>query len=277
MKFGIVVFPGSNCDHDAYHAVKHVFKCETQFLWHRERDLADCDVIILPGGFSYGDYLRTGAIARFSPIIESVVDFAHKGRPVIGICNGFQILCECGLLPGALIRNSSLKFSCKWVNLRCESTASMFTERYYAGEIIRIPIAHGEGNYFADADTIKMLEDTGRIVWRYCSPDGTSEWHGESIGTVTYGQRTELKATTVKEWQKDRLSVPESDVAKSNGATPTYNPNGSMNNIAGIMNVAGNVLGMMPHPERACEQLTGGADGKRVFESVIRAGARVIV
>ncbi|MCD6119707.1 phosphoribosylformylglycinamidine synthase subunit PurQ [bacterium] len=233
MKFGVVVFPGSNCDHDAYYAVRRVIGEDARFVWHTERDLESYDVIILPGGFSYGDYLRAGAIARFSPILESVIAHAKKGKPVIGICNGFQVLCECGLLPGALIRNRSLKFSCKWVNLRYEATGSIFTERYYVNEIVSMPIAHGEGNYFADNETLAMLEDTGRIVWRYCAPDGTSEW------------------------------------SSSDAEIPAYNPNGSLNNIAGIRNEFGNVLGMMPHPERACESVTGGMDGLRIFESVI--------
>jgi phosphoribosylformylglycinamidine synthase len=240
VKIGIVVFPGSNCDYDAYRAAKHVMGIDTVWLWHGERDLQGVDAIILPGGFSYGDYLRCGAIARFSPVMESVVEFANRGGPVIGICNGFQTLCEAGLLPGALIRNSSLRFSCKWVNLRCESKESVFTSRYFPGEVISVPIAHGEGCYVADRETLAMLEDQGEVVWRYCAPDGTSEW--EKFG-----------------W--------------NGAAPPAYNPNGSLHNIAGIRNERGNVLGMMPHPERAVESVIGGTDGRRVFESAMAAAA----
>ena len=236
MKFGIVVFPGSNCDHDAYHALKHVLKLETVFLWHAERDLGGADVIVLPGGVSYGDYLRAGAIARFSPILDSVAEHAGKGKPVIGICNGFQMLCEAGLLPGALTRNHALKFSCKWVDIRCETANSMFTRSFRPGEVIKIPIAHGEGSYTADARTLDELESGGLVVWRYCAPDGASDW-------------------------LERM--------------PEYNPNGSARNVAGIMNKGGNVLGMMPHPERAMEGLTGGEGGRRVFESVMQAAAAV--
>jgi len=227
IKFGIVVFPGSNCDHDAYHAAKHVLHQDAEFLWHKEPDLKNADVIILPGGFSYGDYLRTGAIARFSPIMNEVITFARNGGIVIGICNGFQILCESGLLPGVLLRNRSLLFSSKHVNIRVEHSESRYTNSMTAGDILRVPIAHGEGNFFAEQDTISLLEDNGQVLFRYC--DEFSE------------------------------------------NTDASNPNGSINNIAGIMNKAGNVMGMMPHPERACEVQLGSVDGKKIFESLINS------
>lgn len=227
MKFGIVVFPGSNCDHDAYHTTKHVLGQEAEFLWHKESDLKNSDVIILPGGFSYGDYLRTGAIARFSPIMNEVMNFAEKGGVVIGICNGFQILCESGLLPGVLLRNRSLLFSSKHVNIRVEHSESRYTNTLTSGDILSIPIAHGEGNFFAEPDTIQSLEENGQVVFRYCDE---------------YGETTDES-----------------------------NPNGSINNIAGIMNKTGNVMGMMPHPERASEIQLGSADGKKIFESLIQS------
>ncbi|MFA5832797.1 MAG: phosphoribosylformylglycinamidine synthase subunit PurQ [Bacteroidota bacterium] len=227
MKFGIVVFPGSNCDHDAYHTTKHVLGQEAEFLWHKESDLKNSDVIILPGGFSYGDYLRTGAIARFSPIMNEVMNFAEKGGVVIGICNGFQILCESGLLPGVLLRNRSLLFSSRHVNIRVEHSESRYTNTLTSGDILSIPIAHGEGNFFAEPDTIKSLEENGQVVFRYCDE---------------YGETTDES-----------------------------NPNGSINNIAGIMNKTGNVMGMMPHPERASEIQLGSADGKKIFESLIQS------
>lgn len=227
LRFGVVVFPGSNCDHDAYHVVKHVVEQHAEFLWHKETDLKQSDVIILPGGFSYGDYLRTGAIARFSPIMNEVIRFAQQGGTVIGICNGFQILCEAGLLPGVLLRNRSLLFSCKHVSIRVEHSNSRFTCELAAGDILNIPIAHGEGNYFAETDTIKELEDRSQILFRYCN----------NFGDIT-------------------------DEA---------NPNGSINNIAGIMNSTGNVMGMMPHPERASEDELGSSDGKKIFESIIKS------
>ncbi len=227
IKFGIVVFPGSNCDHDAYHAAKHVFHHDAEFLWHKETDLKNSDVIILPGGFSYGDYLRTGAIARFSPIMNEVMEFAQSGGVVIGICNGFQILCESGLLPGVLLRNQSLLFSCKHVTLRVEQNTSRFTNENKVGDVLRIPIAHGEGNYFAESDIIKSLEENGQVIFRYCDEKGS--------------------------------------------ITAESNPNGSTNNIAGIVNKSGNVMGMMPHPERACEQQLGSSDGRKVFESLINS------
>lgn len=225
VKFGIVVFPGSNCDHDAYHAVKHVMHQDADFLWHKETDLKGSDVIILPGGFSYGDYLRTGAIARFSPIMNEVIRFAGSGGTVIGICNGFQILCESGLLPGVLLRNQSLLFSCKHVLLRTENRTTRFTSMIPESALLNIPIAHGEGNYFAEPDVISALEDGGQVLFRYCDRDGRP--------------------------------------------TPESNPNGSVNNIAGIMNAAGNVMGMMPHPERACEHRLGSSDGTMIFKSLI--------
>ncbi|MEI7906834.1 MAG: phosphoribosylformylglycinamidine synthase subunit PurQ [Bacteroidota bacterium] len=227
LKFGIVVFPGSNCDHDAYHAAKHVMNQDAEFLWHKEPDLKHSDVIILPGGFSYGDYLRTGAIARFSPIMNEVITFANNGGIVVGICNGFQILCESGLLPGVLLRNRSLLFSSKHVNIRVEHSESRFTNDLTAGDILSTPIAHGEGNYFAEQETINAIEENGQVLFRYC----------DEFGEVTDGS----------------------------------NPNGSINNIAGIMNKNGNVMGMMPHPERACETQLGSADGKRIFESLIKS------
>ena len=224
-RFGIVVFPGSNCDHDCYHAVKHVMGQECEFLWHHETDIDGFDCIILPGGFSYGDYLRTGSIASLSPIMKSVKNFADAGNPVLGICNGFQVLVESGLLPGALIKNSSLKFACKWVNLRIESTRSIFTDKLNVGDILHIPIAHGEGNYFSTPDELKALNENSQIVFRYCSESG------------------EL--------------------------TEESNPNGSIENIAGITNIEGNVLGMMPHPERSAEEILNGTQGKIIFESII--------
>jgi len=225
IKFGIVVFPGSNCDHDAYHACGNLLGQDAEFLWHKDHDLRGSNVIILPGGFSYGDYLRSGAIARFSPVMKEVVSFARDGGTVIGICNGFQILVEAGLLPGVLIRNSSLRFVCKFVRLRVEQTATRFTNRCSHGEILEIPVAHGDGNYFTDQATLRRLEERGQVLFRYCDADG------------------EL--------------------------TDEANPNGSMSHIAGIVNDEGNVLGMMPHPERACDSLLRHTDGRRIFESVI--------
>ena len=224
MKFGVVTFPGSNCDYDAYAAARHILGEEVEFLWHKSSDLCQSDVVILPGGFSYGDYLRAGAIARFSPIVQEVVKFAESGGLVIGICNGFQVLTEAGLLPGALIRNSHLKFSCKYVYVRVEDSECPFTRDCDFHEVLKIPIAHGEGNYYHFKEDIQKLEDSGQIVFRYV--DGN-------------GQLTE-----------------------------SSNPNGSLNNIAGIRNREGNVLGMMPHPERAVEDILGSADGLKVFESL---------
>ncbi len=226
MKFGIVVFPGSNCDHDAYYAIKHNLGYETQFLWHKDTSIPD-DVrcIVLPGGFSYGDYLRTGAIARFSPIMKEVVKFAQNGGLVIGICNGFQILTESGLLPGALLKNTSLRFICKDVFLKTLNTNTPFTSLIKKGSILKIPIAHFEGNYYADQDTIKELEDNEQIVFQYCDSNGV--------------------------------------------VSEKANPNGSMKNIAGIVNKKKNVLGMMPHPERYCDAILGGTDGTLIFQSIV--------
>ncbi len=224
MKFGVVTFPGSNCDYDAYAAVRHVLGEEVEFLWHRSSDLLGVEVVILPGGFSYGDYLRAGAIARFSPLMEEVVRFAHSGGVVIGICNGFQVLTEVGLLPGALIRNRHLRFSCRYVHLRVERNDTCFTSACEKGEVMKMPIAHGEGNYYNFDGDISRLEDAGQVVFRYVDRDGN--------------------------------------------ATQEANPNGSIRNIAGIVNAEGNVLGMMPHPERAVEEILGSVDGLKVFESI---------
>jgi len=227
MKFGIVVFPGSNCDHDAYHAAKHIMGQDAHFIWHKDSSLGDADVIILPGGFSYGDYLRTGAIARFSPVMKEVVRFAKTGGTVIGICNGFQILLEAGMLPGVMLRNSSLKFVCKFIQLKVENAVTRFTSECEVGDVLRIPIAHGDGNYFASREIVESLQEHGQVVFRYCS----------KVGDI------------------DDAS----------------NPNGSLSNIAGIINKEGNVLGMMPHPERAVELSLGSADGKKIFQSMIES------
>ena len=224
-KFGVIVFPGSNCDHDSYHAIKHVMGQGCEFVWHEDLNLSKFDCIIIPGGFSYGDYLRTGAIASLSPIMDSVEKFASRGGPVLGTCNGFQILVEAGLLPGVLIRNSSLRFVCSWVNIRAENNKTVFTGNLKEGDVLRIPVAHGEGSYYCTGEALKSLEDNAQIVFRYCGGDGN--------------------------------------------VTPESNPNGSIENIAGICNKAGNVLGMMPHPERCAESLLGGTDGRFIFESVI--------
>ncbi len=225
-KFGVIVFPGSNCDHDAYHAIRHVAGEDARFVWHKELELGDVDAVVIPGGFSYGDYLRSGSIARFSPVMQDVVRFARGGGPVVGICNGFQVLCEAGLLPGALMRNQSLKFVCKKVFLRVENTETRFTRSYESDQLIELSIAHGEGNYFADAGVVQELEDAGRVVFRYVDVEGE--------------------------------------------ATSASNPNGSVNNIAGIINAEGNVLGMMPHPERCVEPLLGGSDGLELFRSIVQ-------
>lgn len=229
MKFAVVVFPGSNCDHDAYHAAKHVLGQEAEFIWHKETSLKGADVVILPGGFSYGDYLRTGAIAQFSPVMNAVKSFAESGGPVLGICNGFQVLCETRMLPGALLRNRDLKFHCEHVYVRVEQTDTPFTLRASQGQVLSLPIAHGEGNYFADAETLAALESSGRVVFRYCDRSGQ--------------------------------------------VTEAANPNGSLHNIAGICNETRNVLGLMPHPERACESPLGSPDGLLLFESVVAAFA----
>ncbi len=228
--FGIVVFPGSNCDQDAYHAARDVFGQRAEYLWHKDTDLKGADVIILPGGFAHGDYLRTGAIARFSPIMPAVIDFAKRGGPLLGICNGFQVLLEAGLLPGAMLRNRDLRYHCEHVFVRVEQTDTPFTEAASRGQLLRIPIAHGEGNYFADAETVAELEASRRVVFRYCDERGE--------------------------------------------VTDAANPNGAMNNIAGICNAGRNVVGLMPHPERACEGALGSADGRVMFESIVRALAQ---
>jgi phosphoribosylformylglycinamidine synthase subunit PurQ / glutaminase len=223
-KFGVVVFPGSNCDHDAYYAVKKVLGNEAEFLWHKDKDLQNSDVIILPGGFSYGDYLRTGSIARFSPIMDEVIKFANNGGIVIGICNGFQILLEAGLLPGVMIQNKSLKFICKDVTLKVENKNTIFTNTIDKN-LLTIPVAHGDGNYFADEETLRELEDNDQIVFRYSSSDGK--------------------------------------------ISEEFNPNGSVSNIAGIVNKENTILGMMPHPERCCDPVLGKTDGASIFKSVV--------
>jgi len=225
MNFAIIVFPGSNCDHDCYHIIEHVLGRPATFVWHKEKDLSGYDVVILPGGFSYGDYLRTGSIARFSPIMKAVEDFAHKGGLVLGICNGFQILLEAGLLPGAMLRNRSLKFICNDVRLRVDNINTPFTVNYFENQVVRMPIAHAEGNYYADKDTLMRIQKNNQIVFRYAGDDGN--------------------------------------------ISDKVNPNGSVNNIAGICNEKGNVLGMMPHPERCGEDVLGGTDGYILFESLV--------
>src|SRR6266853_123370 len=227
MKFGVVMFPGSNCDHDTYHVISKVIGQPVDFIWHRQNTIGDCDAVILPGGFSYGDYLRTGAIARFSPVMGAVQTFAANGGLVLGICNGFQILCEAGLLPGALIRNRSLQFRCEHVFLKTLTADSPFTGQVPPDKLLRVPIAHGEGCYFADAETLAKLNADQRILWRYVNAEGA--------------------------------------------ATEQANPNGSLENIAGICNEGRNVAGLMPHPERASEPLLGCADGRLVFQSLIHA------
>ncbi len=224
MKVGVVIFPGSNCDYDAYRALKLIDAVDVVYLWHGTDDLQGCQAIILPGGFSYGDYLRSGSIARFSPIMKKVVDFAEGGGLVLGICNGFQILLESGLLPGAMIRNSSLRFVCCEVILRIENNDTAFTSGLNVGDRLRMPVAHGEGSYFADPATLSELESSGRVIFRYVDQDGV----------VTSGA----------------------------------NPNGSLNGIAGIINDRGNVAGLMPHPERACEVILGSEDGLGILKSL---------
>jgi len=224
MKFGVVVFPGANCDFDSYQAIKTTGLGEVIYLWHGDTSVNGCDVVILPGGFSYGDYLRSGAIARFSPIMKAVVDFAHSGGTVIGICNGFQILLEAKLLAGAMRKNLDMRFVCKDVYLKVNNTDSIFTRNCPNEKVLKIPIAHAEGNYYADDETLGELYETNRVTFQYCDKDG--------------------------------------DV------TADANPNGALDNIAGIVNREGNVLGMMPHPERACELLLGSDDGRLVFESI---------
>ncbi len=218
MKFAVLVFPGSNCDLDMYHAIKDELGEEVEYVWHDATDLSGYDGILLPGGFSYGDYLRCGAIARFSNVMVEVVKAAEAGKPVLGVCNGFQILTEAGLLPGALLRNKNLKFMCRKVNLKVANNNTLFTNQYDQDEVIQIPIAHGEGNYYCDEETLQKLKDNNQIVFTY---------EGE-------------------------------------------NPNGSIENIAGVINEKGNVLGMMPHPERAVNELIGGADGLALFKSIVK-------
>jgi phosphoribosylformylglycinamidine synthase I len=227
MKFGVLVFPGSNCDHDTYNVIETLAHQPVTFLWHDSSDLENCDAILVPGGFAYGDYLRTGAIARFSPIMAQVKKFADAGGLVFGICNGFQILCEAGLLPGALLRNAGLRYICKQVHLRTETADSPFTNALTRGQVLKIPIGHMEGNYFCDDATLAQLRDQDRIVFRYCEADGA--------------------------------------------ITAEANPNGSLDNIAGVLNEGRNVMGMMPHPDRSSEALLGSADGFAIFQSLVGA------
>ena len=231
MKFGIIVFPGSNCDHDAYHVISKQVGQPVDFIWHRDTDLKSFDALIIPGGFSYGDYLRAGALARFSPVMDSVKRFAGAGGFVLGICNGFQILCEAGLLPGALIRNRDLNFICEHLSVRVETSDTPYTNEMTPGSVLRIPIAHAEGNYVCDDATLAELQREDRIVFRYCEPSGA--------------------------------------------VTEAANPNGSRDNIAGICNHSRNVLGLMPHPERACEDLLGSSDGRDIFRSLAATLAAV--
>jgi phosphoribosylformylglycinamidine synthase subunit PurQ / glutaminase len=227
MKFAVVVFPGSNCDHDAYHAASHVLGQQAEFIWHKDTDLKGADAVILPGGFAHGDYLRTGAMARFSPIMREVQSFAARGGPVLGICNGFQVLLEAGMLPGAMLRNKDLKFLCQHVYVRVEQTDTPFTSSCRRGQVLRIPIAHGEGNYFAEPEVIAKLEANRQIVFRYTDAEGT--------------------------------------------VTSEGNPNGSAAAIAGLCNERRNVVGLMPHPERACEPALGSADGLVILDSVVQS------
>jgi phosphoribosylformylglycinamidine synthase len=227
MKFGVLVFPGSNCDHDTYHVIAELAQQPVTFLWHDSPSLENCDAILVPGGFAYGDYLRTGAIARFSPVMQSVKKFAADGGLVMGICNGFQILCESGLLPGALMRNAGLKYICKQVHLRTETTNSPFTHEINKGQVLQMPIGHMEGNYFCDDATLDVLKRQDRVAFRYATPQGE--------------------------------------------ITAAANPNGSRENIAGILNEGRNVLGMMPHPDRSSEALLGSADGFLLFHSLVQA------
>ncbi|MBE0415642.1 MAG: phosphoribosylformylglycinamidine synthase subunit PurQ [Dehalococcoidia bacterium] len=227
-KKGVVVFPGTWSDIDCYYVLDKVFGEKVDYIWHKNTDLSSYECVILPGGFSYGDYLRPGAIARFSPVMTAIERFARDGGLVLGICNGFQILCEAGLLPGALIRNNHLQYRCQWVHLKVENSSLPFTQRFERGQVVRMPISHYEGSYYGDEATLKNLEANNQIVFRYCSAKGET--------------------------------------------TEEANPNGSLHNIAGIVNREGNVLGMMPHPERACELLLGGVDGRLLFESILSAG-----
>ncbi|MBM4405715.1 MAG: phosphoribosylformylglycinamidine synthase subunit PurQ [Chloroflexi bacterium] len=225
MRFGVVVFPGTWSDRDCHHVIEHVLHEPVEYVWHKDTDITRFDCVILPGGFSYGDYLRTGAIARFSPVMKAVEEHAAKGKLVIGICNGFQILCESGLLPGVLMRNRDLEFHCEWVHLRTETTATPFTSACRQGQVLRIPISHGEGRYYADEATLRDLSAGNQVVFRYSTPEGA--------------------------------------------LTDSANPNGSLENIAGICNKGRNVLGMMPHPERCAEDILGGHDGVYIFKSIV--------
>ena len=225
MRFGVVVFPGSNCDHDCHHVLKHVLGQQVDYVWHGSTDLAGYDCLVLPGGFSYGDYLRTGAVARFSPVMKAIERFAGSGGLVIGICNGFQILLESGLLPGAMMRNAGLKFICRFVDIRVETTSSPWTMQAEQGQVLRIPIAHGEGNYQVPFRTLEEMRLRGQVVFRYCSPEGS--------------------------------------------VLPEFNPNGSVESIAGICSAGGNILGMMPHPERASEAELGSTDGLVIWKSLL--------
>jgi phosphoribosylformylglycinamidine synthase len=227
MNFGVIVFPGSNCDHDCIHVISDVLGQKATPVWHKESSLSGLDAVILPGGFSYGDYLRTGAIARFSPVMQAVQQFAKEGGMVLGICNGFQILLEAGLLPGAMLRNRSLSFICKDIHAKVENAATPFTGLCTSGQVLKIPIAHAEGNYYADPVTLAALQANAQIVFRYCTPEGK--------------------------------------------VTPESNPNGSLDNIAGIRNAEGNVLGLMPHPERCAEDILGNHDGQVIFLSMLDA------
>lgn len=225
MRFGVTVFPGTNCEMDTYHAIREVIGEQADYVWHQERDLSGYDAIVIAGGFSYGDYLRTGAIARYSPVMDAIGAFADSGGLVLGICNGFQILTEAGLLPGALQRNAHLQFRCSWSHLRVENVATPFTGACSAGQVLRVPVNHGEGNYFADPETLAELNANNQVLFRYVTADGE--------------------------------------------ATPEASPNGSLENIAGIINKAGNVVGLMPHPERACEAILGSEDGRLLFVSMV--------
>ena len=231
MKFGVVVFPGSNCDRDVATVTEGLLKQPTRMVWHEESDISDLDVVVVPGGFSYGDYLRCGAIARFSPVMQATIKHAEQGKLVLGICNGFQVLTEAGLLPGALVRNRDLHFVCDRVPIKVERNNLPWTQGYQAGQVITLPIAHGEGSYYAEPETLAELEANGQVLFRYCSANGTMDTPG--------------------------------------------NPNGSLNNIAGICNRRGNVLGMMPHPERAAEPILGGTDGLKLFEGILSAVAAI--
>ena len=227
MRFGIIVFPGTWSDTDCHHAVNGVLGQEAEYVWHRQTSISGYDCLVLPGGFSYGDYLRPGAMAGLSPIMGAVRDFANGGGLVIGICNGFQVLCESGLLPGALLRNEHLEYRCQWTNLKTERVDTPFTRACQPGQVLQVPVSHGEGNYFADETTLDQLESEGRILFRYCDASGE--------------------------------------------ITREANPNGAARNIAGIVNAGGNVLGMMPHPERCCEEVLGSADGKLLFQSIVES------